>query len=284
MSILGGILGAAGSLWASSASQSSAKSSMNAQREALQNRHQWEVADLKAAGLNPILSANSGAGSMSGAQATAENPANAAVSSASGIKQMKIMERQQRNQDMLAKTEADLNSARTAKENQEAMLVASQIDSGYYGRQSDYLGASADQARTNISYMEKQQEEIESRIQESRQRQQESQNRISAIQAEIRKVQDERKELRARAGSHAASAELSRANARLAGANKKLAEEQARLTKAKSVTESFEQTHKQLQIDIGAFALPKARNDAEYETSPVGKFLNRYAPRQFWKR
>lgn len=46
--------------------QASAASHVNAQqiawqREAMQNRHQWEVEDLRKAGLNPILSANAGA-------------------------------------------------------------------------------------------------------------------------------------------------------------------------------------------------------------------------------
>ena len=43
-------------------------------REQLQNSHQWEVADLRAAGLNPILSANSGAGVGSSAQAVMQAP------------------------------------------------------------------------------------------------------------------------------------------------------------------------------------------------------------------
>lgn len=59
-SLLGGIFG-------SSSAKKAAQAQMAFQREVLQNQHQWEVSDLRAAGLNPVLSANHGAGSASGA-------------------------------------------------------------------------------------------------------------------------------------------------------------------------------------------------------------------------
>lgn len=43
-------------------------------KEQLQNQHQWEVADLRKAGLNPMLSANKGAGVGSSAQAVMQAP------------------------------------------------------------------------------------------------------------------------------------------------------------------------------------------------------------------
>lgn len=64
-------------------------------REQAQNSHQWEVSDLRKAGLNPILSANGGASMGSSAQATMQAPnvdgldTEGLASSALAYKQMK---------------------------------------------------------------------------------------------------------------------------------------------------------------------------------------------------
>lgn len=56
--------------------QASANTSMAFSKEVAQNAHQWEVADLKKAGLNPIISAlGKGASASGGAQARIDNPA-----------------------------------------------------------------------------------------------------------------------------------------------------------------------------------------------------------------
>lgn len=62
---LGGIAGAVAGIYSSNKSAKSAKQNMAAQlaweQQKAKNAHQWEVEDLKKAGLNPVLSANNGA-------------------------------------------------------------------------------------------------------------------------------------------------------------------------------------------------------------------------------
>ena len=63
--IIGAGISAAASIYGANKQASAADAANNKQiawqREAMQNRHQWEVEDLRKAGLNPILSANAGA-------------------------------------------------------------------------------------------------------------------------------------------------------------------------------------------------------------------------------
>lgn len=77
---IGGALSLLGGSQANAASAKQAKLNREFQERMTRNKHQYEVADLRAAGLNPILSAHGGAAVPSGATAQQKNivPDNAA--------------------------------------------------------------------------------------------------------------------------------------------------------------------------------------------------------------
>ena len=81
MGLLGGSI--AGGIFASNSASSNNARNIRFQREAAQNAHQWEVNDLRKAGLNPILSAGgAGAKPAGGSSIAVPNPLQDAANTA----------------------------------------------------------------------------------------------------------------------------------------------------------------------------------------------------------
>lgn len=85
-SAAGAIVGGIGEYFGTSSANALQQSLFNQQiafnRESMQNRHQWEVEDLKKAGLNPLLSATTGTGTLSAPNPPTTQKANYAQSAA----------------------------------------------------------------------------------------------------------------------------------------------------------------------------------------------------------
>lgn len=181
--IAGAVIGAGSSIWGANQSNSAAfemqANSINAQRESMQNRHQWEVEDLRKAGLNPILSAtNSAGGSISGATANVTAPdisgaLNKIANSAFAKKQTELLEKELQVKQDNAK--ANLTNADANQINSQARIIEAHNDQiktnsavEYNNANISYLGAMTNytkQKQENETAMNKMQiSEIQQRI------------------------------------------------------------------------------------------------------------------------
>lgn len=137
-SAAGAIVGGIGEYFGTSSANALQQSLFNQQigfnREVMQNRHQWEVEDLKKAGLNPLLSATSPTGTLSAPGASAPAKANYAQS-AQALASLAIQNKQ---------AEAQLASSEAAKLNAESLKrktdfeTTSQFDFTKSSWQSDF--------------------------------------------------------------------------------------------------------------------------------------------------
>lgn len=97
------------------------------QKQAAQSAHQWEVADLKAAGLNPILSATGGNGANLPSVAVAQN-ANSEAPNIIGMMSALQGIRNQQEQEKVLKAQQNLLDYQAHKEQNASILLRAQAD------------------------------------------------------------------------------------------------------------------------------------------------------------
>ena len=118
MSLFGTILGAGlsflGAKHQNDRAEAAAEKQMAFQREVMQNRYQWQVADLKQAGLNPVLATGLSAGMASGSSYTPTNELNGVADAVSSAFDRRLALREQRNRDKIADAQAAVYRAQAA--------------------------------------------------------------------------------------------------------------------------------------------------------------------------
>lgn len=110
-SIFGGYMSKRSAKWVMQKQIELAREQMNFQERMSNTAHQREVADLKAAGLNPVLSANGGASTPQGAMANIAgmNPTEDGINSALAIMQQRLNAKATASQIGVNDTQQDLN-------------------------------------------------------------------------------------------------------------------------------------------------------------------------------
>lgn len=163
--IIGGALGAVGSIFGSNKSAESVNNANEMQykmfregqdfnKEVMQNKHQWEYEDYRKAGINPLLTATSASGTLSspsgGSMQSAKYDYSGIAQSAAAFHALDIQDKQAEAQ--LSNAKAAEANAESNKRNAETLASRLDFDTGKaFDLQRDYYDLSAKQTESNIS-------------------------------------------------------------------------------------------------------------------------------------
>lgn len=158
--VIGGLFGMAGQSSANRQNRRIAREQMAFQERMSNTAHQREVADLRKAGLNPILSANKGASSPAGASIPVKSITESAANSALAASRIKAELDLLKQQTRVARAQALKHFVDASKSNTEGALlnykipgakVEAAIDQGKYGEVLRYMNRLTGAGNTALS-------------------------------------------------------------------------------------------------------------------------------------
>ena len=161
---IGGLLGFEGQESANDAQMELLERQIEWQKEVLQNRVQWNTEDMRAAGLNPVLSVMGSGGASGSAPSVSapqvQNPVQAMSSSALAVSQIINQFQGMANETRLANSQVQESNARSQNLAADTKNKQAFFESGLLGARTDHERASALQAYMQIGYLHTKQDEI----------------------------------------------------------------------------------------------------------------------------